>query len=175
MYDSRSVRRYQETDVVSMSREKMIAALYEKMITCYRQAEEALEGGDRLTMNARVSRAQRIVTELRHALDHNIGGDITRNLESIYDYIFHENLHVLLDGDAGHLRNCRRVLTPLHAAWSQIPPGSAERAEAQSAEGTAHPGADDAGAGSPAVPSEETRPSVAAPGIGRSGLLSISA
>ena len=42
MYDPRSIRRYQEADVNSMSKEKMIILLYEKMITCFQQAEKAL-------------------------------------------------------------------------------------------------------------------------------------
>jgi flagellar protein FliS len=92
MYDPPSIRRYQEADVNSMGKEKMIILLYEKMITCFQQAEKALERDDRVAMASRVNLAQRIVTELRNALDHEIGGEIAANLESIYDYIFHENL-----------------------------------------------------------------------------------
>jgi flagellar protein FliS len=128
MYDPRSIRRYQEADVGSMSKEKMIILLYEKMITCYEQAERALQNQDRIAMSERVTLAQRIVTELRNALDHAVGGEVARNLESLYDFVFHQNLEVLVDLDPEHLRNCVRVLAPLLEAWRQIPPGTAERA-----------------------------------------------
>jgi flagellar protein FliS len=136
MNATQSIRRYQESDVGSMSREKMVALLYEKMIGCFQRAEEALARNDRVAMADRVNLAQRIVTELRNALDFDIGGEIATNLEAIYDFVFHENLQVLVDRNPSHLRNCTRVLSPLLESWRQIPPGSVERAERERQEAT---------------------------------------
>ena len=57
MYEATSIRRYQETDVASMSQEKMITLLYEKMLACFEQAETALQRDDRITMVQRVNLA----------------------------------------------------------------------------------------------------------------------
>ncbi len=135
MYEQQGIRCYQETDVASMGKEKMIALLYEKMISCYQRAEQALEHAltaeDQITATERINLAQQIVTELRNALDHEIGGDISRNLEALYDFVFHENLNFLVDRDPQHLRNCIRILTPLLEAWRSIEPGTAEKAMRQ--------------------------------------------
>ena len=79
-------------------------------------------------MTRKMNHSQRIVLELRNALDHSIGGDISRNLESLYDYLFHEHLEVLIDQSPEHIDNCLTVLKPLLAAWQQIPAGTGEKA-----------------------------------------------
>jgi flagellar protein FliS len=127
MYDRTRVRNYQSTDIASMSREKLIVLLYEKAIRCLEQAETALASGNRTATVERLSRAQRIVTELRNALDHDIGGEVAGNLAAIYDYVVREILAVLVDRDPRHLGDCVRVLTPLLEAWRQVPCGTAER------------------------------------------------
>ncbi|MFO7653921.1 MAG: flagellar export chaperone FliS [Candidatus Krumholzibacteriia bacterium] len=162
MYDPRSIRRYQEADVGSMSREKMITLLYEKMIGCFQQADAALGRDDRITMVQRVNLALRIVTELRNALDHAVGGEISRNLESLYDFVFHQSLQVLVDRDPAHLRNCVRVLSPLLEAWRQIPPGTADRTARETV--SRSPGADPAPARA-----GDARESVRADDAGRPG------
>ena len=79
-------------------------------------------------MADRISHSQRIIAELHTALDHAVGGEISRNLESLYDFLFVEHLAILVDQDPRHIDNCLTVLTPLLAAWRDIPPGTAEEA-----------------------------------------------
>jgi flagellar protein FliS len=126
MNDYRNVRAYRETDLQTMGKEKLIVLLYQKMLEHF-DAAAAVAGRDRPEMSRRLGLAQRIVTELRGALDHAVGGEIAANLASLYDYVFHEILQMQLDQDPGHARNCRQVLEPLLNAWSNIPAGSGER------------------------------------------------
>ncbi len=83
MYGNQGVRRYRETDLGTMTRERMVVLLYEKMISDLEEALRALEKGERAVFTQRVNHSQRIVCELRSALDHATGGDIARNLEAI--------------------------------------------------------------------------------------------
>ena len=140
MHDQHGIRRYREADFGSMGKEKLIALLYEKMVDCYRQAEQAIAAGDRVTMTDRVSHVQRIITELSSALDVTGGGDIALNLAALYDYVFLENLAVLADSDPRHLQNCQRVLCPLLEAWRQVPTGTAARAVRDQATDASGPG-----------------------------------
>ena len=80
-------------------------------------------------MTKKINHSQRIVSELRGALDHSIGGEISLNLESLYDFLFHEHLEILLDQEEKHIDNCLQVLTPLLNAWRSIPTGTGEKAE----------------------------------------------
>ncbi len=127
MDSSFGIRAYQEADYGSMGKEKMVVLLYEKMIEHFLAAEVAAHNHERIEMTRRLNRAQPIVVELRNALDMGIGGDIARNLEALYDFVFHEGLAMLTDQSPEHARNCLRVLQPLLDAWRRIPPGTAER------------------------------------------------
>jgi flagellar protein FliS len=126
MNDYRNIRAYRETDLQTMGKEKLIVLLYQKMLEHFAAAADAA-GADRPEMSRRLGLAQRIVTELRGALDHAVGGEIAGNLASIYDFVFHEILQMQLDQDPVHAINCHRVLEPLMQAWGNIPPGAADR------------------------------------------------
>ena len=135
MYTNSGVQAYQETNINSMPREKMIVLLYEKVISDLNEVLVAIENGDRVAMTKRTNHSQRIVSELRNSLDHSIGGDISRNLESLYDFMFHEHLEMLVDQDPQHAKDCIRVLTPLLDAWRSLPIGTGEQAARDHARG----------------------------------------
>ncbi len=175
MYGSQGVRRYRETDLGTMTRERMVVLLYEKSITDLEEALRCLESGDRCGFTKKVNHSQRIVAELRSALDHATGGDIARNLEAIYDFLFREHLSLLVDREPRRARSCIDVLKPLLEAWRQIPNGTAEAAARDQARGPA--GADPAPArtGGEAPVAAAPRPATPdAPGV-RPNLLSVSA
>jgi flagellar protein FliS len=127
MYGNQGIRAYRETAVTSMGEEKMVVLLYEKMLEHFHAAEDAARAKQRPEMTRRLGLAQRIVVELRNALDHDIGGDIALNLNSLYDYVFREILSMIVDHEPRHAVDCRRVLEPLLESWRQIPPGTADR------------------------------------------------
>ena len=135
MYSNLGVQRYRETDITSMSSEKMIVLLYERVDRDLRSAKKAIEENNRIEMTKQINHSQRIISELRGALDHTIGGEISQNLDALYTYMFHEHLEVLLDRDSRHIDNCLNVLRPLLDAWRQIPTGTGERAAIDQARG----------------------------------------
>ncbi len=126
MSSERNIRAYRETDLHTMSREKLIVMLYRKMLD-HLEIAAVRAVDDRAEMNRRLGLTQHIVTELRAALDHTIAGEIAANLSALYEYVFHEMLTMQLDRDPIHARNCITVLTPLYEAWLLIPPGAADR------------------------------------------------
>ncbi len=135
MYTSSGVQAYRETDINSMPREKMIVLLYEKIVSDLNEALIAIERGDRIAMTKRTNHSQRIISELRNSLDHSIGGDISRNLESLYDFMFHKHLEMLVDQNPQHATDCIRVITPLLEAWRSLPIGAGEQAARDHARG----------------------------------------
>lgn len=145
MYDNQtSILRYREADLGSMSPEKMVVALYERVLRDLEDARTALRDGDRPAANTTITHAQTIITELRNALDHEIGGEIAANLESLYGFVFQELLQTLADTDPVHLDNCTRVLTPLLDSWRQVPAGAGEEEMRRQEGGEAETGAEPA-------------------------------
>lgn len=167
MYNNYGVQRYKEADINSISKEKMIVLLYEKMQSDLMGAAKALKQENRVEMTRLINHSQRIVSELRGALDHNIGGEVSRNLESLYDYMFHQHLELLVDQDETHIENCLRVIAPLLEAWRQVPAGAAEQTIRKGL--GPETGPENA---TETVPRNESNPE--AP-VGRDSLLSISA
>ncbi|MFO7608838.1 MAG: flagellar export chaperone FliS [Candidatus Krumholzibacteriia bacterium] len=128
MYYGNGTQRYRETDIGTMSPEKIIVMLYERAIRDLEQAGEALGRGERGEVNRLVLHSQTIIAELRAALDHRAGGEVAANLESLYEWLFREHLALLAAPEARRLDDCVKVLTPLLEAWRAIPAGSAENA-----------------------------------------------
>lgn len=167
MYNNHGVQRYRETDINSMSKEKMIVLLYEKMQSDLICAQKALRDDDRVEMTKKINHSQRIVSELRSALDHSIGGEVAQNLDNLYDFMFHQHLEVLVDLNEVHIVNCLRVIEPLVQAWRQIPNGTAEKALREKAHPQAGP--------NPAV-KEQSPAETSSDQIGeRTSILSVSA
>jgi flagellar protein FliS len=125
-YD-RNIQAYRETDLQTMSKEKLIVLLYRKMVE-HLEIAASVARTDRPEMARRLGLTQRIVTELRASLDHSVGGEIADNLDRLYDFLFDRILSMQVDRDPAHVRECLRVLEPLLDAWSQVPTGAAEQA-----------------------------------------------
>jgi len=167
MYNNHGVQRYRETDINSISKEKMIVLLYERMQSDLMGAKKSIGENNRIEMTKKINHSQRIVSELRGALDHSIGGDVSQNLESLYDFMFHEHLEVLVDLKVEHVENCLKVIAPLLDAWRQIPNGSGDKTaqEIASSQSGVEPAKE-------TVPAGDTPPE---PAPGTTSLLSVSA
>jgi flagellar protein FliS len=152
-----AIRRYQQTDVHSVSPEKLLVMLYDGLIRYLRLAGSAIARGDRVAMVQQIDNAQSIVLLLRRALDHEAGGQIAANLESLYDFVFAENLQALADSDPRHLAHSVRILEPLRDAWQRIAASAAAQARREpGAEATVNPTAAPAAAGP--LPASGPRP-----------------
>jgi flagellar protein FliS len=128
MYGNSShAQKYRQADLGSMSPEKMIVALYERIFRDLDQAGAALADNDLATYNTQVCHAQAIITELRGSLDHGVGGEIAANLDALYDFVFQRLLRSLAERDPANLEACRKVLEPLLDAWRQVPAGAGEQ------------------------------------------------
>jgi len=176
MYGNQGLARYRETDLGTMTRERMVVLLYEKMISDLEEALRAIEVNDRPRFTQRINHSQRIVAELRGSLDHGIGGEISRNLEAIYDYLFREHLGLLLDRDPRRARVCIDVLRPLLESWRKVPNGTAEAAARERSQG-ASTGANPAAIrpGGDSSPAAAPRPNAPETAGDRPSLLSVSA
>lgn len=168
MYSNLGVQRYRETDINTMSSEKMIVLLYERTVTDLKAAEKAIRENNRIEMTKHINHSQRIISELRGALDHSIGGEISKNLDDLYNFMFHEHLEILVDQDPAHIQNCLNVINPLLEAWRQIPTGTGEKAAQDRAKGNLNLSSENAAEG-------ETGPETASNGQNNQGQANISA
>lgn len=92
---------------------------YEGAITCLREAERRLRGGDTVQARQFQERAFAIIAELMNALNHQVGGEIAANLHRLYAFM----LRHLSEGNARknpqHFDDVAWLLTILHHGVSQ--------------------------------------------------------
>src|ERR1700741_3805248 len=110
-----------ETGVSSASPHKLIVMLYDGALAAIMTAITQMNAGNVQEKGKAISKAIRIVDDgLRASLDKEVGGEIARNLDALYDYISRRLLEANLKNDAVILEEVRGLLADLRDTWNQI-------------------------------------------------------
>jgi flagellar protein FliS len=118
-YD-RITREYQKNAVNGASPLQLVVMLYDGALKHMESGRRAMAHGDRDKQNASLQKAQKIIMELMSCLDMNEGGEIAKNLLSLYSYVLNELVVGNMTDDSEALDRCMKVLTDLRASWKQI-------------------------------------------------------
>ena len=120
--------RYKEMGVRTASREQLVVMMYEGAMQQARRAKAFHAEGKAGLRGAALSRALAIVGELQHALDLEAGGEIARNLQSLYFFVTDRLLEANVTNRIEAVDEALHVLEPLHEAWAEIARGGAAAA-----------------------------------------------
>lgn len=110
---------YRKTDLMTANRETILLMMYGGAMRFLKQGIEAGEAQDFILMNRMVTKAQEIVNELRSTLNFEVGGDIAKNLESLYAFITERMLQGCLDRQVKPLTEALGIIQTLNEAWEQ--------------------------------------------------------
>lgn len=113
---------YRETKVKTAGQGRLIVMLYDEAIKQIDLAADDLKEGVRRydAVNTALVRAQEVVAELMSSLNFERGGEIARNLFSLYTYFNSQLLEANLRKDAAPLAPVRVFLSELRSAWEEI-------------------------------------------------------
>jgi flagellar protein FliS len=119
---------YRETRIKTASQGQLIIMLYDKALQHLDRGLELLEmnksgkkdPGKIEEINKSILKAQEIITELTVSLDFDQGGDIAKNLFSLYTWFNHELLEANISQDLRRVTAVRGMLNELRNAWSEI-------------------------------------------------------
>ena len=111
------VQKYKQTSVQSASREKILLMLYEGAIRFVKQAMIAIDKKDIAERGMNIGRAYDVVMELNNSLNHEIGGDIAKNLEQLYMFITEQLTKSNATGQKKPLEDALKVLETLYSGW----------------------------------------------------------
>ena len=122
------VTTYRETRVKTASQIQLIIMMYDEAVKNLDQSLEILDlnaGGRQIPGNIEkitraVLKAQEIITELTVSLDFDEGGDIARNLFSLYTWFNKELLEANINHDVQRITSVRNQLNELRSAWIEI-------------------------------------------------------
>ncbi|MCK6593859.1 MAG: flagellar export chaperone FliS [Bacteriovoracaceae bacterium] len=110
---------YKKTAVSTASKEQILLMLYQAAIKNCKKAIEAIEERNISKKGEHIGKLQDIVIELNNSLDFEIGGDIAKELSSLYDYILFSSTQANIKIDPEPLEGCLKVLNTLYDGWQE--------------------------------------------------------
>jgi flagellar protein FliS len=113
---------YLENRVLSADPIELVRILYRLAIDRIREAREHLEKGDIAGRSKAISVASEALMELNVSLDHEVGGELSRRLAQLYEYIVWRLLEANVQQSAEPLNEALRLLTTLLEAWQGVNP-----------------------------------------------------
>ena len=113
---------YRETNIKTASQGKLIIMLYEEAV---RQMEFSVKGlmqaDQKLdVINNAIIKAQDIITELMVSLDFDRGGEIAKNLYSLYVFFNKQLMQANVQKDADLILPVLEMMRDLKDAWGQV-------------------------------------------------------
>ena len=109
---------YKKTSVQTASKEQILLMLYQAAIKNCKKAIEAIDGNQIAKKGEHIGKLQDIVIELNNSLDFEVGGDVARELSSLYDYIIYASTQANIKITKEPLEGCLNVLNTLYKGWS---------------------------------------------------------
>ncbi|MBF0274025.1 MAG: flagellar export chaperone FliS [Nitrospinae bacterium] len=112
--------RYKTDQYTSNNQGKLIVMMYDGAIRFIKEAINGIKNKDKYTQATYLSKAEKIISELKITLDMEKGGEIAKNLERLYNYIAEKILFSNLHGKVEPLEEVVLLLVDLRSAWDQI-------------------------------------------------------
>lgn len=109
---------YKKTSVQTASKEQILLMLYQAAIKNCKKAIESIEARDVAKKGEFIGKLQDIIIELNNSLDFEVGGDIAKELSSLYDYILYSSTQANIKIDKEPLTGCLNVLNTLYDGWA---------------------------------------------------------
>lgn len=130
---------YRETRVRTASQGTLIIMLYDGALKHLAEAASLFEGdlkknpGNIEKISNHILKSQEIITELMASLDLEAGGEIAKNLLSLYAYFNGQLVKANIDKDPSKLAPVKAMMEELKLAWVEVINTTAVPAELQSA------------------------------------------
>jgi flagellar secretion chaperone FliS len=115
-----TVNQYQQVQISTADRGQLLVLIYDGGLRFLARAEKSLEEGDLVGFGHHLGRAQAIIAELLHTLDHKLGGEVATNLERLYRFMLEHLVEANLQKSPRHVADVRRILGIVAGAYREI-------------------------------------------------------
>jgi flagellar protein FliS len=115
---------YLESRILSADPVELVKMLYQAAIAAVKDARRHLANREIVARSRAITRACTIVTELTVSLDHDSGGDLSRGLARLYDYIGRRLIEANFRQTDQPLQEVLGLLSTLLEGWEGIQPGA---------------------------------------------------
>jgi flagellar protein FliS len=117
--------RYLADKVATASPAELVGMLFDAGVQAVRQAVAANAAGSHAEAGRRLLKAQDVVMELRCSLNFDAGGELARNLDGLYAYVFRRLVEANVRRDGAAMAEALAILEPLRDAWREACLGGA--------------------------------------------------
>jgi len=111
---------YKKASVNTLDQNKLIIMLYDGAIKNASFAVQYMESGEIEKVHDSLIRTKNIVTELLATLNMEQGGEIAKNLNSLYSYMFSQLIEANMEKKSEPVLTVIDLLKELRGAWVQI-------------------------------------------------------
>ena len=115
-----SARQYQRIQVTTMDRGQLLLLVFDGGLRFLTLAEQALREERLADFGNWLGRAQAIIAELLHTLDHERGGEIAVNLDRLYRFMLDHLVDANLQRSVEHVAVVRRLLDTIASGYREI-------------------------------------------------------
>lgn len=115
-----SIDLYEEANVTTQDRGRIIVMLYDGAVKFLHQAIKAIDNCDYEAKGRHIVRAQDIIMELNSVLDMEAGEQIARNLRQLYLFMWKHLNEANIKKDPQMIRRVIELLQELNAGWRAI-------------------------------------------------------
>lgn len=110
------------TGITEASPHRLVQILFEAAIVELLKAKVAMGKGEIKLKGKAIGQAISVVGVLRSSLNMEAGGDLSKNLDLLYEYILRRLVVSNQKNDAGILEECLALLRPVKESWDKISP-----------------------------------------------------
>ena len=111
---------YKKASVNTLDQNKLIIMLYDGAIKNASFAVEHMKSGEIEKVHNCLIKAKNIVTELMATLNIEKGGDVAKNLQSLYSYMFSQLIEANMEKKTQPILVVIDLLKELRVAWVEI-------------------------------------------------------
>lgn len=129
MQGNYGAKAYHKTAVQTASKEKILLLLYEACIRFMKRAQKAMENKNFEEKGIMIGKAQDILNELNNTLDFEVGGDIAKQLEQLYMFLFDHTTEANIENSPEKLENCINIMSTLYDGWKEAVEKQPKKAE----------------------------------------------
>jgi flagellar protein FliS len=129
MYTKSGIQAYAqvsvESAVLSASPHQLVVLLFDGALSAMKKAVILIEQGDIPGKGQALGKAINIISNgLQSGLNHEVGGELATNLDSLYDYMTRRLLQANIHNDIDTINEVMELLNNIADAWKEIGPNS---------------------------------------------------
>ncbi len=116
---SRSRNLYQSTDIATADPLRLVVLLYEGILKHLGGAIQCLKTKEVEARCNHINRALAMISELQATLNREKGGDVAKNLDTLYNYWRKRLLQASFEESLEVLEEVQRLVSELWSAWNE--------------------------------------------------------